>query len=392
MTKEFQEIAVDPSSGKRRGWTTGSCATAATKGAMRMLLEQRKIEEVDLVVPAGVHLVLPLENQNFSAQEASCSVRKNGGDDPDCTHGASIFATVTYGPMAGISIDGGVGVGRITKPGLALPVGEAAINPIPRMMIMDAVREIGGMQVQERGFRVVISVPKGEEMAKKTLNGRLGILGGISILGTSGIVYPFSRSAFKASIAQSNDVAIAKGLDAVVLTTGSQSEKLAMQAIELPEEAFNLVGDFMGFAVRDASSKGLKRIVVGGFMGKLTKMAMGKVQTHAAGSAVDVVFLAEIAKECGASEETVTALRSANTARHAGDLVKAAKVSGFFDAICRRALGTLRERAGPAPNLELLMFGFEGEGVIGRAVSPGVPTGGTAPERPDIYADQDEEI
>ncbi len=196
-------------------------------------------------------------------------------------------------------MDGGVGVGRVTKPGLPVPVGEAAINPVPRKMIVTTVQQTLEEFQINRGVKVVISVPDGEEIAKKTLNGRLGIIGGISILGTRGTVVPFSSSAYMASIVQAISVAKAGGCEHLVLTTGGRSEKYAMGLLpELPEEAFIEMGDFVGFSLKQCKKQGIKKVSLVGMMGKFSKVAQGVMMVHSKGSSVNFDFLAEIAREC----------------------------------------------------------------------------------------------
>ena len=222
---------------------------------------------------------------------------KDAGDDPDATHKALIVSTVSWIDTPGIILDGGVGVGRVTKPGLPVPVGEAAINPVPRKMILTTVQQTLEEFQINRGVKVVISVPDGEEIAKKTLNGRLGIIGGISILGTRGIVVPFSSSAYMASIVEAISVAKACGCEHVVLTTGGRSEKYAMELLpELPEEAFIEMGDFVGFSLKQCKKQGIQKVSLVGMMGKFSKVAQGVMMVHSKGSSVDFGFLAEIAR------------------------------------------------------------------------------------------------
>ena len=239
----------------------------------------------------------------------------------------------------GIILDGGVGVGRVTKPGLPVPVGEAAINPVPRKMILTTVQQTLAEFQIDRGVKVVISVPDGEEIAKKTLNGRLGIIGGISILGTRGTVVPFSSSAYMASIVQAISVAKAGGCEHLVLTTGGRSEKYAMELFpELSEEAFIEMGDFVGFSLKQCKKQGIKKVSLVGMMGKFSKVAQGVMMVHSKGSSVDFGFLADIAKSVGASEELVNEIIHANTASQVGDLMAEANHDEFFNKLKRGLL------------------------------------------------------
>ncbi len=302
----------EPEKGLRSGFTTGACSAAAAKAATLALLAQQAIKEVDITLPIGRHHQFAVEACDYTPDTATCVVVKDAGDDPDCTHGAHLTATVSWTDLPNqIEIDRGQGVGTITKPGLGLAVGSPAINPVPWRNITEMVREAAGPALAMRGLRVVISVPKGEEMAKQTQNDRLGILGGISILGTTGIVVPFSTAAFKASIVQGIDVARADGQDAVVLTTGGKSEEFAMKLLGLPAFCYVQMGDFAGFSLRACTHRGVKRIYLCGMPGKMSKIAKGKMQTHVAGSEVDLEFLASIAAECNAPEEVVEEVRRA---------------------------------------------------------------------------------
>jgi Cobalamin biosynthesis protein CbiD len=232
-------------------------------------------------------------------------VIKDGGDDPDVTHGAEIIVELTFTEKINeIDIDGGIGVGVVTKPGLGLEINKAAINPIPKKMIIENLREIGGKILVEEGIRVVISVPKGIELGPKTDNPRLGIQNGISILGTSGIVIPFSTAAYAASIRQSLDVSIAMGNDIVVLTTGGRSEDFAKKIVDLPEHCFVQMGDFSGYAIQQCNKKSIKKAYVVGFIGKLAKMAAGVKQTHVKGSKVNMSFLSELARKSNARRKS----------------------------------------------------------------------------------------
>ena len=230
-------------------------------------------------------------------------VIKDGGDDPDVTHGAEIIVELTLTDNIGIiEIDGGDGVGRVTKPGQGLDIGSAAINPTPKKMILENVQEVGGEILKQNGIKIIVSVPKGKEIATKTDNPRIGIMNGISILGTSGIVIPYSTASFAAAIRQQIDVVRSMNDDIVFLTTGGRSEDFARKIIELPDHSFIQMGDFSGYTIQQCAKKGLKKAYVAGFIGKLAKMAAGVKQTHVKGSKVNMKFLSEIAKRCNADD------------------------------------------------------------------------------------------
>ena len=325
--------------GLRKGFTTGSAATAAAKAALLALINQSDIDNVTITLPKGGLMLISIKSCEYAPNTARCSVIKDGGDDPDVTHGAEIVVFVHLTDMPGkIIITGGEGVGTVTKPGLGLEIDMPAINPVPRRMISENLTEVGGAILDKGGVRVVISVPKGRELGPKTDNPRIGIKDGISILGTSGIVVPFSTASYAASIRQSLDVAVAMGEDVVVLTTGSRSEEYVKNIMTLPEHCFVQMGDFVGYTVRECNKRRavIKKAYVVGFIGKLAKMAAGVRQTHVKGSKVDMGFLAGLALEAGAGQVTAGKIRRANTARHALEIARSDGVEGFFDLVCDR--------------------------------------------------------
>ncbi|MHB1131088.1 MAG: cobalt-precorrin-5B (C(1))-methyltransferase, partial [Chloroflexota bacterium] len=289
------EKQLRPNRALRSGYTTGACAAAAAKAAAQVLLGGKRVIQIEIALPTGQQVTFPVGRCQIEPDWTRCSVIKDAGDDPDVTNSAELCASVAWANVPGVAIEGGEGVGIITKPGLELPVGSAAINPVPRKMIEQGVREALGSALAERGVRVTISVPAGEALAKKTLNARLGIVGGISILGTTGIVVPFSTAAYTASVAQALGVAVAMGCRVVVLTTGRRTERFAQAAVALAEEAFVQVGDYMGFALEECISRGVERVTVGLMVGKLAKLAAGHMQTHVSQSTVDQSFLAQVA-------------------------------------------------------------------------------------------------
>ena len=346
----------------KTGYTTGSCATAASKAALLSIINQKKIESVDILLPKRSYLQIPIHSCEFETDRAKCIVIKNGGDDPDVTHGAEIVVELSLVEgVKGIEIDGGEGVGTVTKPGLGLEIGRPAINPVPKKMIVENLSEVGEEILLKKGIRTVVSVPKGRELGPKTDNPRLGITNGISILGTSGIVIPFSTAAYAASIRQNLDVAIAAGDDTVVLTTGGRSEDFAKKlVVDLPEHCFVQMGDFSGYAIQQCAKKDIKKAYVVGFIGKLAKMAAGVKQTHVKGSKVDMGFLANLAQKCNADEKTVCAIKKANTARHVSEIVQKNKVEGFFDLICNETCRHMRKHSEDKVPIDVILFDFEG--------------------------------
>jgi cobalt-precorrin-5B (C1)-methyltransferase len=270
-----------------------------------------------------------------------------------------------------IIVDGGIGVGRVTKPGLGLLIGSAAINPVPMKMIIQSVKDVleinGGNIMGNNGLSVIISVPKGEEIAKKTDNPRLGILGGISILGTTGIVLPYSTASFAASIRQSLDVGLALGSDVFILTTGGRSEDFCKNLFGTiyPDHSYVQMGDFAGYSVKQSYEKGVKKVIIAGFIGKLTKIAMGVKQTHVRGSHVNMDFMAKLALECNISEKFIALIKNANTARHVSEIIDSHNIIGYYDLLCKYAFNQMSSYSKNQLLIDIIMFNFDGN-VVGK--------------------------
>lgn len=436
--------------GKRKlksGYTTGACAAAAAKGAALMIREQRIVDEVEIVLPLGENARFLLHGQVFTRDSASCFVVKDAGDDPDVTNGAEIHVTVilappsphpsstweeeakregippfipyfstgkaaqliptpltglraegSFCPQAGggqgegdIFIEGGTGIGRVTKPGLALPVGEWAINPVPRRMITAAISEVfahscspSAVPCQLPVPRVIISIPNGTELARKTLNARLGIIGGLSILGTTGIVKPVSAAAWTDTIDAAINVALACGSETVVLSTGRTSELVAQrffamnkqgppdgkdpvpcalcpvpaEGLPLPEEAYIMMGDHVGHALRACSGKGVKHVILVAQFAKLLKIACRHEQTHVSSSGLDLPKLAEWLK---ASPRTSRLVQSAVRANSARELLEA---SGNDHRLVKLVCGKASDFAADlvhGPKVKVFLAGYGGE-------------------------------
>jgi cobalt-precorrin-5B (C1)-methyltransferase len=350
----------------RTGFTTGTASAASSKAAILAIINQKNIDSVEVTLPKGDSIPIKIQSCDFNDSKATCIVIKDGGDDPDVTHGAeidvSVFLTTNINQ---IEIEGGEGVGIVTKPGLGLEINKPAINPVPRKMIIENVSEVAQDILQKNGIKIIISVPKGKELALKTDNPRLGIVGGISILGTSGIVIPYSTASFAASIRQNLDVSLAMGNDTVVLTTGGRSEEFAKKIVDLPEHSFVQMGDFSGYTIQQCAKKQIKKAYVAGFIGKLAKMGAGVKQTHVKGSKVDTNFLAELAGKCGADEKAIVQIRNANTARHVLDIVLENKVEGFFDKVCAEVHKHMRNHSEEKVPIEVMLFDFDGK-ILGR--------------------------
>jgi cobalt-precorrin-5B (C1)-methyltransferase len=299
-----------------------------------------------------------VERCDLSGSWAEAVVIKDAGDDPDVTDGAHLTARVSWREEHGLELGRGDGVGIVTKPGLGLPVAGPAINAVPRRMISYSVEEV--LDPQERGIRVVISVPGGEKMAEKTTNARLGIVGGISILGTTGIVRPFSTAAWAASVVQALGVMGAQGHKTFVLSTGGLTEKAAMRLLpELEEVNFVEVGDFTGQAIKKAVENGLEICFFVGMAGKISKLAAGVMMTHWTRSKVDNDLLAEITLKAGGSTNLVEEVKGANTARHAYELWRSAHLDRAANLLCEQAAENLAEYAEGRLEVHIILVDFD---------------------------------
>ncbi|MCL4541345.1 MAG: cobalt-precorrin-5B (C(1))-methyltransferase [Chloroflexi bacterium] len=347
--------------GMRTGFTTGACATATAMAATITLRDQHPLDSVVITLPTGQHVRFLLQELTVRETSASAMVFKDGGDDPDVTHGAAIYASVARCPEQGIFLRGGTGVGTVTRPGLGLAVGESAINPVPRRMIIEHVQQAAGPLLEDGGLIVTIAIPEGERLAAKTLNGRLGIVGGLSILGTTGIVQPFSTAAWRASVKQSIDVAVANGITEVLMSTGGRSEHYGQEIFHLDDMALIEMGEFTGEALRHAVMRGIRIVHMCGMVGKYAKIAQGHFMTHVAGNQVDLPFLATLAEGAAAPPSVVEAIRSANTARHAQELALAAHCTRFFILLCEQTCRRCWEHVNGALTIDALLFDFTGQ-------------------------------
>jgi cobalt-precorrin-5B (C1)-methyltransferase len=355
----------------RTGWTTGTCAAAAAKAAAKALRDGEVQGEIDVKLPRrGEEQRVGFEVERCEVGEgwAEAVVVKDAGDDPDVTHRAHMTARVSWREEPGIELRRGEGVGVVTRPGLGLTVGGPAINDVPRRMISYSVKEV--LDPEERGVCVVISVPGGEEMAEKTTNPRLGIVGGISILGTTGIVRPFSTAAWRASVGQAVNVMGEVGHDTLVLSTGGLTEKAAMRLLpDLEEVCFIEVGDFTGHALKGAVKNRLKRVFFVGMVGKLAKLAAGIMMTHWTRSKVDNELLAGVTERAGGGAEIVEEVRGANTARHVYELWREAGLERAPDLLCTLAAENLEKFVEGKLEARVIMIDFDTLDPVG--ASPG---------------------
>ncbi len=354
--------------GTRKGFTTGACSAAAARAAMEGLVHGAVPGSIESLLPNRQRVRFTVIEGFVSRQKAHAVVVKDAGDDPDCTNHAHLTADLAViSDQPGIvNIKGGEGVGTITMRGLGLEVGGPAINPVPIKNIEENIREVAGEWLSRHGVDVTISVPGGVEMAKKTLNDRLGIIGGISILGTTGIVHPYSTAAFRASVVQGIEVAARQGQESVVLTTGGRTEKFTMRELtQLDPACFVQMGDFLGPALDAAEKQGIKHIYIGGMVGKLSKIAQGEIITHARRNPVNTQLLAEMASVAGANEVVCEEIRQAETARFAGErLAELGLADSFYRELCRRVIQTLEGRYPGVFKLHILMCDFEGQKLV----------------------------
>jgi cobalt-precorrin-5B (C1)-methyltransferase len=338
----------------RKGWTTGACAAAAARAAFAALCGGDFPDPVTIALPGGQTPAFALALTARGDSFCRAGVVKDAGDDPDVTHGATVIATLRWNPPgAGVTFSAGEGVGTVTRPGLPLPPGEPAINPGPRQMISAALAAESALRGRAADVHVEISIPGGEKIAERTLNGRLGILGGLSILGTTGIVTPFSCAAWIASIHRGIDVARAMGLQTVAGATGSTSEAAVRALLGLPEEALIDMGDFVGGMLKYLHKNPVPRVAVAGGMAKMTKLAQGLLDLHSKRGAVDLDFLAGFAGAAGPD------IAKANSAKHAFELAESAGVdlaAPVAEAAWRVAAKALRANC----ELDLIVFDRDG--------------------------------
>ncbi len=351
----------------RHGWTTGACATAAVAAAYTALLTGEFPDPVVITLPKGHRPAFALAREELGPDRASASVVKDAGDDPDVTHGALIGVTAhPAAPGAGVTFRAGPGVGTVTKPGLPLDVGEPAINPVPRELMSGAVAEVAAAHGGTGDVVLEVSVADGEEIARNTWNPRLGILGGLSILGTTGVVVPYSCSAWIASIRRGVDVARFAGRQHVAGCTGSTSERVVTELHGLPEDALLDMGDFAGAVLKYLRRHPVPQLTIGGGIGKLAKLAAGHLDLHSGRSQVDFGVLADMARESGGDEQLATRVRGCNTALEAlGHCHEAGVPLG--DVIAARSRSTAAEILREAPVAVDVVVIDRGGTVVGRA-------------------------
>ena len=354
-------MARKPDAPLRRGWTTGACATAATKAALTALLTGEFPDPVSITLPRGQQPAFALARERLDPDSALAGIVKDAGDDPDVTHQALICARVRRaGPGEGVIFRAGSGVGTVTLPGLPIAVGEPAINPVPRRMMRAVVEEVSAAAGVGPDAVVEISVPDGERLARKTWNPRLGIVGGISILGTTGVVVPYSCSAWIHSIHRGIDVAVAAGYTHVAGCTGSTSERAVQALYGLPDTAMLDMGDFAGGLLKYLRRHPLPRLTIGGGFGKLSKLAMGHMDLHSGRSQVDMARLAEWVRNLGGGPELVREVEGANTANQVLQVAGSAGVP-LATVVAQEARTRALAMLDGKTQVEVIVFDRQGE-------------------------------
>ena len=361
-----RDMSRRPEGPLRRGWTTGACATAATRAAYQALLTGRFPDPVTITLPKGEQPAFALAREQRGADYALAGIVKDAGDDPDVTHGALVVACVREAARgSGVTFKAGDGVGVVTKPGLPVPVGEPAINPAPRAMIQDAIAALAAEHGASGDVEIEISVPGGADLAAKTWNPRLGIAGGLSILGTTGVVVPYSCAAWIQSIHSGIDVARANGLHHVAGCTGSTSERAVQALYGLPDAAMLDMGDFAGGLLKYLRRHPLPRLTIAGGFAKLAKLAAGHLDLHSGRSQVDMDALADLLGGLGAEAARVAEARQANTANQVLALARDLGLP-LADRIAAQARTTALGLLDGETAVEVLVFDRKGE-LVGRA-------------------------
>lgn len=345
----------------RKGYTTGSCATAAAKVAALMILRQQIIHQISIVTPSGVTLHLNVEEPLIHGNQATAAIRKDGGDDVDVTHGMLIYAQVKLRDDAHITITGGTGIGKVTQKGIGLPIGHSAINKTPLQTIEAAVREVLG---PERGADVVIFAPEGEERALRTYNSRLGILGGISILGTTGIVTPMSEESWKRTLAIELEQKRENGLDKVIFVPGNHGERFVREQLQVDTHLVVTMSNFVGYLLQEAERLAFRHVVLVGHLGKLIKVAAGIFHTHSHIADGRMETLVTHLALAGAPNELLQQVYHCLTTEAAMELIAQAGYESVYDAIATRIVERVQQmlRYSPQPfTCDVILFSLDNQ-------------------------------
>ena len=345
----------------RCGYTTGSCAAAAAQAAAEMLLTRQSVKNSEIITPKGVRLVLPVHRCELSDEKAICSVIKDSGDDPDITNGIEVCAEVSL-TESGIEITGGKGVGKVTKAGLDQPVGESAINSVPRRMITQSLEKVAEMYEYRSGFRVVVSVPGGEELALKTFNPRIGIVGGISIIGTTGIVEPMSNTAIIETIRTEANIRRAEGKKALLLTVGNYSEKHIFENMPQLSEQCVMCSNFIGDAIDIGITLGFDSILICGHIGKMVKLGSGIMNTHSSYADGRMETLIACGVLAGVENSVLCRLTDCATTDAALDILyENGSAKAVLDILTNRIDGYLQARAKGSARIGAVIFSYKND-------------------------------
>ncbi|MDP1853914.1 MAG: cobalt-precorrin-5B (C(1))-methyltransferase CbiD [Candidatus Omnitrophota bacterium] len=368
--KKFNSALRTPHSALKTGYTTGSCAQAAAKGATYMLVSQKLLKSVDIVTPSGKRLNLKLVGQKIGRNFAQCGVIKDSGSDPyDVTNRIKIYAKVAFTRKPGIAITGGKGIGRVTKPGLPIGIGEYAINPTPRKMIIDEVRNAEcGMRnekikntVFKNGIEVIISAPEGEKIAKRTFNPQIGILGGISIIGTTGIVEPKSTQGYKTSLSLQLDVLKAQGYKKPALVLGYVGEKFCKEKLNLTPDSIIKIGDHVGFMLKECVKKDIKEVTLAGYIGKLVKLTNNQFNTHIDQGDKRISTIAKYAKRCGAKKAVIDEILRQATAEATIDILQKNRINKVFKKIASDIIIAIKHLTHNKLKVNCMLLSLDGE-------------------------------
>ena len=342
----------------RRGYTTGSCATGAAKAAATMLLMQKTVEVVPIDTPKGIPLVLKVHEPLVTPDYAECAIQKDGGDDQDATHGMMIYARVRWTDGKGITLLGGRGIGKVTQKGLGLPIGEAAINKTPQAMITSEVSKVVG----DRGIEIMIYAPEGEEIAKQTFNPRLGIEGGISIIGTTGIVEPMSDEGWKRSLSIELEMKKAQGLEQIILVPGNHGERFVKDQLEIDERYVTRMSNFVGYMLMECKRIGYKKILLAGHLGKFIKLAAGIFHTHSkVADARSEIMVANLAL-MGASRKVLEKVACCSTTEAALDIIEQEGLQEVYALLAQKCKERCQMHLNDASiQVEVILFSMSGE-------------------------------
>ena len=350
----------------RCGYTTGTCACAAAKAAAQMLLSGKDVLEVNVETPMGVHLQLPVEKIVRGVESVSCAIKKDSGDDPDVTNGIYIYAEVSYVISKNVIIDGGIGIGRITKKGLQRPIGEAAINPVPLKMIADGVSDIADRYSYEGGLKVVISAPDGVEIAKKTFNPQLGIVGGISILGTTGIVEPMSEQAIIDTIRTEINMHMADGERTLLITPGNYGQDFLFNNLNIELKRSIKCSNYIGDTIDMVCDAGAESMLLVGHIGKLVKLGAGIMNTHSRVADGRMEVLSACAIQAGAEADIARKILDCVTTDAALEILKESDMlEGAMEQLMIRIEKVLQHRSSERIRIGAIIFSNE-YGILGK--------------------------